>query len=91
MFWLGCWRKRSKLLFNVIKVIIMSCTYANPGREKGAFQNTENKTLSQRVRIPCDFNCGYKLAMRTPQTSKIVSLFKAVASSAYPFCQFFPT
>lgn len=39
--------KRSKLLFNIIKTIIISFTYANPGRMERAFQSNENKTVTE--------------------------------------------
>lgn len=91
MFRLACGGKRSKLLFNIIKIIIISFTYANPGRKKRAFQNTKNKTLSQTVRLPCDFSCDYKWAQENnPNCRKIMTLFNADALSAHPFCQFFP-
>lgn len=91
MFWLACRGKRSKLLFNIIKTIIIAFTNANPGRNERAFQSTENKTLLQRVRLPSDFNCSCKLAQKhTPNGSKIMTLFKVDALSAHPFRQFFP-
>lgn len=91
MFCLACGGKRSKLLFNIIKIIIISFTYANPGRKKRAFQSTRNKILSQTVRLPCDFSCDYKLAQENnPNCRKIMTLFNADALSAHPFCQFFP-
>lgn len=87
MFWLACGGKRSKLLFNIIKIIIIPFTCANPGRKKRAFQSTKNKTLSQIVRLPCDFNCYCKLAQENnPNCRKIMTLFNVDALSAHPFC-----
>ena len=91
MFRLACGGKRSKLLFNIIKIIIIPFTYANPGRKTRAFQSTKNKTLSQIVRLPHDFNCDCKLAQENnPNCRKSMTLFNVDALSAHPFCPFFP-
>lgn len=40
---LSPWGKRSKLLFNIIKIIIISFTYANPGRIERALSAQQIK------------------------------------------------